>query len=80
MKYTAQLTIRGILHALLVGHLEMAAALAAGMTGIDAGSDIGASIRNPAHYCGISSTNPPSASCLRMDTLPGAMFQRTHSL
>lgn len=29
------------------------AALAAGLTGLDAGSDIGGSIRNPAHYCGI---------------------------
>src|SRR5258707_6267531 len=29
-----------------------AAALAAGLTGIEAGSDIGARIRNPAHYCG----------------------------
>ena len=35
-----------------------AAALAAGMTGIDAGSDIGASIRNPAHYCGIFGHKP----------------------
>jgi len=32
-----------------------AAALAAGLTGIEAGSDIGASIRNPAHYCGVFS-------------------------
>ena len=30
-----------------------AAALASGLTGIEAGSDIGSSIRNPAHYCGI---------------------------
>jgi amidase len=30
-----------------------AAALAAGMTGLECGSDIGASIRNPAHYCGV---------------------------
>jgi amidase len=30
-----------------------AAALAAGLTGIDAGSDIGASIRSPAHFCGV---------------------------
>ena len=35
-----------------------AAALAAGLTGIDAGSDIGASIRNPAHYCGIFGHKP----------------------
>jgi amidase len=30
-----------------------AAALAAGLTGLEAGSDIGGSIRNPAHYCGV---------------------------
>ncbi len=35
-----------------------AAALAAGMTGIEAGSDIGASIRNPAHYCGVFGHKP----------------------
>ncbi|MGE0698964.1 MAG: amidase [Hyphomicrobiaceae bacterium] len=35
-----------------------AAALAAGLTGIDAGSDIGASIRNPAHYCGVFGLKP----------------------
>ena len=29
------------------------AALAAGLTGLEAGSDIGGSIRNPAHFCGI---------------------------
>jgi amidase len=35
-----------------------AAALAAGLTGIAAGSDIGASIRNPAHYCGVFGLKP----------------------
>jgi len=30
-----------------------AAALAAGLTGLELGSDIGASIRGPAHYCGV---------------------------
>ena len=35
-----------------------AAALAAGLTGIEAGSDIGASIRNPAHYCGVFGHKP----------------------
>ena len=34
------------------------AALAAGLTGIDAGSDIGSSIRNPAHYCGVFGHKP----------------------
>ncbi len=35
-----------------------AAALAAGLTIIEAGSDIGASIRNPAHYCGVFGHKP----------------------
>jgi amidase len=30
-----------------------AAALAAGLTGLELGSDIGGSIRNPSHYCGV---------------------------
>ena len=30
-----------------------AAALAAGLTSLECGSDIGGSIRNPAHYCGV---------------------------
>jgi amidase len=30
-----------------------AAAIAAGLTGLELGSDIGGSIRNPAHYCGV---------------------------
>jgi len=35
-----------------------AAALAAGFTPLDAGSDIGGSIRNPAHYCGVYGHKP----------------------
>lgn len=35
-----------------------AAALAAGLTGLETGSDIGASIRNPAHYCGVYGHKP----------------------
>ncbi len=35
-----------------------AAALAAGLTGLEMGSDIGASIRNPAHYCGVFGHKP----------------------
>jgi amidase len=35
-----------------------AAALAAGLTGLEYGSDIGASIRNPAHYCGVFGHKP----------------------
>ena len=40
-----------------------AAALAAGLTGIEAGSDIGASIRNPAHYCGVFGHKPTYGIC-----------------
>ncbi|MDC1457394.1 amidase [Burkholderiaceae bacterium] len=35
-----------------------AAALSAGMTALEFGSDIGASIRNPAHYCGVYGHKP----------------------
>jgi amidase len=35
-----------------------ASALAAGLTGLEYGSDIGASIRNPAHYCGVYGHKP----------------------
>ena len=35
-----------------------AAALAAGLTPLELGSDIGASIRNPAHYCGVYGHKP----------------------
>jgi amidase len=35
-----------------------AAALAAGMTGLELGSDIGGSIRNPSHYCGVYGHKP----------------------
>jgi amidase len=35
-----------------------AAALAAGLTPLEYGSDIGASVRNPAHYCGVFAHKP----------------------
>jgi amidase len=35
-----------------------AASLAAGFCGLDSGSDIGGSIRNPAHYCGVYGHKP----------------------
>ena len=35
-----------------------AAALAAGLTALEAGSDIGSSIRNPAHFCGVYGHKP----------------------
>ena len=34
------------------------AALAAGLTGLETGSDIGGSIRNPAHFCGVFGHKP----------------------
>ncbi len=40
-----------------------AAALAAGLTGLEAGSDIGGSIRNPAHYCGVYGHKPTFGIC-----------------
>jgi amidase len=38
-----------------------AAALAAGLTALEAGSDIGSSLRNPAHYCGVYAHKPTYA-------------------
>jgi len=53
-----------------------AAALAAGLTGIEAGSDIGASIRNPAHYCGVFGHKPTYGIVPpRGQSLPGRMAQ-----
>jgi amidase len=50
-----------------------AAALAAGLTGIDAGSDIGASIRIPAHYCGVFGLKPTwGVVAPKGQALPGA--------
>ena len=40
-----------------------AAALAAGLTGLELGSDIGGSIRVPAHYCGVFGHKPSWALC-----------------
>jgi len=50
------------------------AALAAGLTGIEAGSDIGSSIRNPAHYCGVFGHKPTYGLITpRGQALPGAV-------
>jgi amidase len=40
-----------------------AAALAAGFTGIEVGTDLGSSIRNPAHYCGVFGHKPTWGIC-----------------
>src|SRR5262244_3855938 len=53
-----------------------AAALAAGLTGLEAGSDIGASIRCPAHYCGIFGHKPTFGVVPpRGQALPGRLHQ-----
>ena len=50
-----------------------AAALAAGLTGLEIGSDIGASIRNPAHYCGVYGHKPTFGVASRQGHgLPGS--------
>jgi amidase len=50
-----------------------AAALAAGLTALELGSDIGASIRNPAHYCGVWGHKPTwGVVSMQGHGLPGA--------
>ena len=51
-----------------------AAALAAGLTGLEIGSDIGGSIRNPAHYCGVFGHKPTLGSARR----PGMTARHVH--
>ena len=56
-----------------------AAALAAGLTGLELGSDIGASIRNPAHYCGVYGHKPTWGVCSPQGTtLPARGASRRH--
>ena len=51
-----------------------AAALAAGLTGLEMGSDIGASIRDPAHYCGVYGHKPTYGVCSPQGhALPGSV-------
>lgn len=48
------------------------AALAAGLTALESGSDIGGSIRNPAHYCGVYGHKPTwGVVSARGHSLPG---------
>ena len=48
-----------------------AAALAAGMTGLELGSDIGGSIRNPAHFCGVFGLKPTWGIVPERGHIPG---------
>ncbi|MFZ4806785.1 MAG: amidase [Hyphomicrobiaceae bacterium] len=51
-----------------------AVALAAGLSALELGSDIGASIRNPAHYCGVFGHKPTWGICTpRGQALPGVV-------
>lgn len=51
-----------------------AAALAAGITALEIGSDIGASIRDPAHYCGVYGHKPTFGICsYQGHALPGTV-------
>ncbi|MCH9671036.1 MAG: amidase [Gammaproteobacteria bacterium] len=53
-----------------------AAALAAGITGFECGSDIGGSIRNPAHFCGVFGHKPTWGILPpRGHALPGVLAQ-----
>ena len=54
-----------------------AAALAAGLTGLEIGSDIGASIRDPAHYCGLFGHKPTFGICATNgQALPGRVSEQ----
>lgn len=48
-----------------------AAALAAGLTGFELGSDIGGSLRNPAHYCGVYALKPSHGIVPGAGHIPG---------
>ncbi|MEO4001796.1 amidase [Mesorhizobium sp. CAU 1732] len=53
-----------------------AAALAAGLTALELGSDIASSLRNPAHYCGVYAHKPTYGLC----SSEGHWLRRRHAL
>ncbi|MBM3608871.1 MAG: amidase [Alphaproteobacteria bacterium] len=53
------------------------AALAAGLTGIEMGSDIASSIRNPAHYCGLFGHKPTWGICPPRGHAVGGALRQT---
>ncbi len=58
-----------------------AAALAAGLTGLEAGSDIGGSIRNPAHFCGVYGHKSTYGICSTVgQALPGTVHPQDISV
>jgi amidase len=56
-----------------------AAALAAGLTGLELGSDIGGSIRNPSHYCGVYGHKPSYGLVPLRGHIPGPPGQLAES-
>ena len=56
-----------------------AAAIAAGMTALELGSDIGGSLRLPAHFCGVCSLKPSFGRISQLGHVPpapGALYER----
>jgi amidase len=53
-----------------------AAAVAAGLTGLDLGSDIGGSVRVPAHFCGVYALKPSFGLVPRQGVVPGGLADR----
>lgn len=51
-----------------------AAALAAGLTGLDVGSDLAGSIRQPAAFCGVYGHKPSETAIPRTGHVPGSML------
>ena len=56
-----------------------AAALAAGFTPLEMGSDIGGSIRNPAHFCGVYGHKPSYATVSLLGHIPGPPGMRSRA-